>query len=122
LHGGGKAESDEAEDAREVGAQCDVAQVNVVACVVPEKKNDENCGEIGARDGGGDARANDAEHGETPVAEDEEIVSEEIDEIGGDEGEGYGADQVHALEGASEGEVEKKRDKAESQGVRVGAG
>ena len=113
LHSGGEAESDEAPDARQIGEKRGLTQVSVVAGVVPEKKNDEDRGEVGAGDRRCDAGADNAEHGESPVAEDQEIVAEGIDEIGGDEGEGDGADQVHALEGAAEGEVEKKREQAE---------
>jgi len=86
--------------------------IGVSAGVAPEEKKDEDRGEVGAGNGGGDAGADYAEHWEATVPEDEEIVSEEIDEIGRDEGEGYRADQVHALKSAAEGEVEKQRDEA----------
>jgi len=42
------------------------------------------------------------------VAEDEEIVAKEVDEISGDESERDRADEVHTLEGAAKGEVEEK--------------
>jgi len=99
-----------------------LTHVSVVARVVPEEEDDNNSSEIGARDGGGDAGADHAEHGETPVAEDEKIVAEEVDQIGGDEREGDGADQVHALQRAAEGEVKKKRNEAEGERVHIGAG
>jgi len=69
-----------------------LTHVGVVLRVVPEKKNDEDCGEVGARDGRGDSRADYAEHGETPVAENEDIVTDEVDKVGGDEREGDGTD------------------------------
>ena len=122
LHSGGKAECDEPTDAREIRARRCSTHFGVVARVVPEKKNDQDGGQVGARDGGGDAGADYAEHGKTPVAEDEEIVAEDVDEIGGDEGEGDGANEVHPLQGATEGEVEEQGDEAEGQGVHIGAG
>ena len=79
LHSGGKAEGDEPTDAREIRARRCSTHFGVVARVVPEKKNDQDGGQVGARDGGGDAGADYAEHGKTPVAEDEEIVAEDID-------------------------------------------
>ena len=56
------------------------------------------------------------------MAEDEGIVAEDVDEIGSDEREGDWADEVHPLQGATEGEVEEQRDEAEGQSVHVGAG
>ena len=94
----------------------------MIARVVPEKKNDEDRGEVNAGDGGGDAGTDYTEHGEAPVAEDQEIVAKEVDEIGGDEGKRDGTDEVHALEGAAKGEVEEKWYESEGQGVHVGAG
>ncbi len=120
LHGSGKTQGNKAADAIEVGAKRGFAHVGLVSRVVPEKKNDEDRGEVGARDGGGDAGADDTEHGKSPVAEDEEIVAEEIDEVGGDEREGDGADEIHALEGAAKSEVEEQRDESEGEGVHVG--
>ena len=96
--------------------------MGLVSRVVPEKKNDEDRGEVSAGDGGGNAGAYDTERGKAPMAEDEEIVADGIDEIGGDEREGDGADKIHALQSAAEGEVEKKRNEAEGKGVHVGTG
>jgi len=57
LHRGRKTQDDQAADAGEIGAQRSLPHIGVVARVVPEKKYDEDCGEIGAGDGGGDAGA-----------------------------------------------------------------
>ena len=122
MHGCGEAESNEPADAGEIGTERGLPHVGVIAHVVPEKKNDEDRGEVGAGDGSGNAGADDAEHGKSAVAKDEEIVAEGVDEIGGDEGEGDGADEVHSLEGAAKGEVKKKRHEAECQRVHIRAG
>ena len=90
--------------------------------VVPEKKNNEDGGEVGAGDDRGDAGADDTEHGKAEVAEDKDVIAEEIDEIGSDEGEGDGTDKVHALQGAAEGEVEEKRKQAKGKRVHIRAG
>jgi len=55
------------------------------------------------------------------VAKDEHVVPEDVDEVRGDQGEGDGTDEVHALEGAAEGEIEEQREESEGQRVHVGA-
>ena len=96
--------------------------VGVVASVIAEKKNDEDRGQVGAGDGGGDAGADYAEHREARMAEHEKVVADGIDEVGGDECEGYGANEVHTLERTAKREVEKQGYEAEGEGEHVGAG
>jgi len=56
------------------------------------------------------------------MSEDEEIVAEQVDEIRCDEGEGDGADEVHALEGPAESEVKEQGDEAKRKRVDIRAG
>ena len=118
----GKAESDEAADALEVGLHGSFEEFGLVARVVPEEVDDEDEGEVSAGDGGGDAGAGDAEGGEAEFAEDEDVVAEDVDEVRGDEGKGDGADHVHALESAADGEVEKEGEKSGGESAHVGSG
>ena len=53
---------------------------------------------------------------------DERVVSDEIDEIGGDEGKSDRADHVHTLESAAQGEIEKERKHAGGECAHVGSG
>ena len=92
-----------------------------MAGVVPEEIDDEDESEIGAGDAGGDAGAGDAVGAEAELAEDEDVVAEEVDEVGGDECEGDGADHVHALKGAADGEVEEERNEAGGESAHVGS-
>ncbi len=69
-------------------------------------------GEVGARDGGCEAGADDAERGDLDrapaVTVDENPVEEDVAEVRGDEGEGDGADVIEGLQVAAEGEVEEE--------------
>ena len=122
LHGGGNAESDELADAIEIGLDRSFEEFGFVATIVPEEINDQDESEVAAGDAGGDAGAGDAVSGEAEFAVDEDVVAEEIDEVGGDEGESDGANHVHALEGAANGEIEKQGDEAGGECAHVGSG
>jgi len=122
LQGSGQAEGNEPADALDIDFDRSFQEVGAMAMVVPEQVADENKGEVGARDSGGPTGAGDTKGRHAEFAEDEDVVAEEVDEIGGDEGEGNGANHVHALEGAANGEVEKEREKASAEGVHVGNG
>lgn len=110
LNGSGKTESDELTDAGEVGRKGSVAEFRFVVSVVPEKVDDKDGSEISAGDAGGDAGTGDAVGVEAQFAEDQDVVAEEVDEVGSDKGEGDGADHVHTLKGAANSEIEKERD------------
>ncbi len=84
LDGGGKAEINQAAHAGEVGNKRRAAKAGVVVSVVPEKKDNQHRSKVGAGNGGGDAGADNPEPGESEVAEDEDIVAEYINDIGGD--------------------------------------
>ena len=122
LAGGGNAESEKMADAAEVDVDWSVAKFGVMAVVVPEEIADEKDGEVGARDGGGDAGASDAESGSAEFAVDEDPVADEVDDVGGDESEGNGAHHVHALECAANGEVQEQRKHADGEGAHVRSG
>ena len=110
LKRGGKAESDELADAGEVGLNRRFEEFGFVAHVVPEKVDDEDESEIAAGDAGGDAGTGNPVGVETEFAVDEDVIADEVDEIGGDERESNGTHHVHTLEGAANSEVEKERD------------
>ena len=116
----GKAEGDELADTREIGLEGSVEELRFVAGVVPEEIEDEDQGQIAAGDARGDARASDAVSVETELAEDEDVVADEVDDIGSDEGEGDGANHVHALQGATDCEVEKEGDESGGKSAHVG--
>ena len=109
--GGGSEES----EAGEAGA-LDVAEHGAEAVVVLALDSPDSCGdeegEIGAGDGGGEARAGDSESGDMnwspTVAVDEEPVADDIAEVRGDEGYGDGADVIESLQVAAEGEVKEE--------------
>ena len=122
LDGSGKAESKEMANAFEIDLDRSFEEIGVVATIVPEEIDDQNQNHVETRDGSGPAGAFHSHLGEAELAVDECVVEEEIDEIGGDEGECDGADHVHGLEGAANGEVEKKREHAGGEGVGVGDG
>ena len=120
LQGGWQAEGNEAADALDIDFDGSLKEVGAMAMVVPEQVADENEGQVGARDCSGPAGAGYAEGGHTEFAEDENVVAAEIDEIGGDQGEGDGADHVHPLEGAAYREIEEQRKHADGEGAHVG--
>src|SRR5260370_3079424 len=53
---------------------------------------------------------------------DEEPVACDVDEVGGDEREGYGADVVEGLQVAPQGEVEEERGGSPVEGAQEGYG
>jgi len=122
LQRGGQAEGNEAADALDIDLNGSFQKVGAVAMVIPEEIADENESKVGAGNGRGPAGAGDAEGGEAELAKDEDVVAEEVDEVGGDQGEGDGANYVHALEGAADGEVEQQREEADGEGAHVGEG
>ena len=93
-----------------------------MAAVVPEQVADKGESEVSARDRSGPTRAGDAECGKTKLAKDEDVIAQEIDEIGGEQSEGDGAHHVHALESAANGEIKHEREKADGEGAHVGKG
>jgi len=97
-------------------------KTGVIAGIEPEKKRDQDSSEIGARDGRGNAGADHAERREAPMAENEKIVAEEIDDVGGNERDGDRPHEIHSLEGAAEGEVEEQGQQADSKRVHIGRG
>jgi len=84
-----------------------------MAAFDPPKGDDHEEREIAAGEGGGKAGSGDSEgwdmDGTPGVAEDEEPVADDVDQVGGDERPGDGADVVEGLEVAAEGEVEEER-------------
>src|ERR1700693_962986 len=90
-----------------------------MAMVVPKKVGGEKSGEVGARDGGGNAGAGDAEGRESKLAEDKGVIANEVDEIGGDQGESDRANDVHALQSAAEGEIKDQWKKGNGERVHV---
>ena len=122
LDAGGETEADEAADACEIRSEFHFAQAGMIVRIVPEEIKDEDGGQIGAGDDGGDAGADDAQLWKAEVAEDEGVVAEEVDDVRGDESERDWADDVHALECAAKGEIEKQGQEAEGEGVHVRAG
>src|SRR5208337_1228862 len=103
----GQAEGNEAADALDIDFNGSFQKVGAVAVVVPEKIADQNEGEVGARDGRGPAGAGHTKRGEAELAKDEDVIASEVDKVGSDQGEGDGANHVHALKGAANGEVEQ---------------
>ena len=122
LQGSGKSKGNELADTLKIGLNGRFEQLCFVARVVPEEIADQDRSEIGARDRSGPSRAGDTERRESEFAEDEEIVSEKIDEIGSDEGKGDGTNHVHALEGATNGEIEKQGKEAGRKCAHVRSG
>ena len=122
LNRGRKTESDELADTVEVRVNGSFEELGFVAGVVPEEIDNEDEREIGARDAGGDAGTGDAEGRAAELAVDEDIVADEVDEIGGDESEGDGANHVHTLECATDSEVEKERNETGGKRAHVRSG
>ncbi len=83
-------------------------------------------GEVGAGDGGGEAGAGDSESGDVDgspgVTVDEEPVAEDVDEVGGDEGDRDGTDVVEGLQVAAQGEVEEEDRRSPVEGAEEGCG
>jgi len=121
LKCGGKTKSNEAADALEVGLNRSFEEFGFVVGIVPEEVDDEDESEVSAGDGSGDAGACDAECGEAQLAEDEQVIAKDVDEVRGEESEGNGANHVHALKGAANGEVEKEREEAGGESANVGS-
>ena len=122
LKRSGEAEGDEFANAGEVGLHGSAEQFSFVARIVPEQIDDEHECEISARNTRGDARAGYTVSGKAEFAEDEDIITDKIDEVGTDQGEGDRADHIHTLEGAADREVEKKRKKSGGKRAHVGSG
>jgi len=122
LNCGREAESDELTDASEVGLNGRLEQVGLMPEIVPDEIDDEDKSEVRTRNAGGNAGTGDAVGGESPLAVDQEVVAEKVDEIRSDESEGNGADHVHALKRAPDGEEETQREHAEGQSAHVGGG
>ena len=126
LAAGGGAEEGEAAEAGGFEVAQHAAEAVVVPALDAPEGDDEEEGEVAARDGGGQAGAGDAERGDVDgapgVAEDEEPVADDVDEVRGDEREGDGADVVEGLEVAAEGEVEEERGGALVEGAEEGDG
>ncbi len=89
------------------------AQAVVVLAVDVPDGGEESGREVEAGDGGGVGRAGDAVAAEVDgaevVGEEQEPVAEGVDQVGGDEGHGDGADVVEGLQVAAQGEVEQER-------------
>ena len=105
LEGSGNTEGNELADAAEIGLKRCVEEFGFVAAIVPQEINDKDKREVAAGDASGDAGTGDAVSVEAKLAEDEDVVTEEIDDVGGDQSEGDGAHHVHALQRAANGEI-----------------
>ena len=107
LTSGGNAECEKMTNAAKVDVDGSVEKIGVMAAVVPEEVAEEKSREISAGDCGGDTGAGNAQGRQTELAVDEDPIAGEVDDVGGDEGESDGADHVHPLEGAANGEIEE---------------
>ena len=90
LKRGWETKSDQAADALQVGLHRGLEKFGFVPRVVPEEVGHEDKREVGAGDSGGDTRTGDAESGEAQFAEDEGVVTQDVDEVCSDESEGDG--------------------------------
>src|SRR5277367_1908732 len=97
-------------------------QASAVAVVVPEDIADQGGGEVDTGPGSGPPRTDRAPGAKAQLAVDEDQVAAGVDEVGSDEGEGDGTHDVHGLHAAADGEIEKKRKRAPSEGFRIGNG
>ena len=122
----GGSEESEAADAGGFEVAGHAAEAVVVAAFDPPEGDDHEEREIAAGEGGGEAGSGDSEgwdvDGSPGVAEDEEPVADYVDEVGGDECDGDGADVVEGLQIAAEGEVEEERRSAVVEGGEEGDG
>jgi len=121
LESRGEAKSDEFSNACEIGLHGSFEKFGFVARVIPEKIRDKNESEISAGDAGGDAGAGDAISRKAEFAKDENVVSSKIDEVGADEGEGDGANHVHALEGTTNSEVKEEGEESGGERAHIGS-
>src|SRR6185312_6217715 len=98
------------------------AEAIVVLALDTPDGDDEEEREVKACDGSGEARSIDAERGDVDgadvVAEDEEPVAEEVEQIGRDERDGDGARVVEGLQIAAQGEVKEERGRAPVERVQ----
>src|SRR5277367_1899354 len=92
LNGGGKAQGEQTTETREIRLRGSFQKFGAMAVVVPEKVDDEKSGDVGSRDAGSDAGAGNAHCWRAKFAVDEDVVADQVDDVGGDQGEGNGAD------------------------------
>ena len=117
-----QAKGNEATDALDIDFDGSFQQVGAVAMVVPEKIADENEGEVGAGDGRGPAGAGNAKGGEAELAKDEDVIAEEVDEVGGDQCERDGPNHVHPLHGSPNSKIEQQGEEADGKSAHIGKG
>jgi hypothetical protein len=126
LAAGGCSEEGETADAGGFEVARHAAEAILVAALDAPESDDHEEREIAAGEGGREAGSGDSEgwdvDGAPGVAEDEEPVADDVDEVGGDECPGDGADVVEGLEVATEGEVEEERWSAVVEGFEKGDG
>src|SRR5260221_4110137 len=91
-----------------------------MTAVIPKEVPDENESHVEASERGGPSGTDQTHGWGSPLAVDEHPIEEKIDEIGGDQREGYGPDHVHRLDAAAHGEIEHERKEADSQRFHVG--
>ena len=118
----GKAKGNQFTDTVEVGPDGCLQELGLVVGVVPEQINDENEGEIGAGKARSDAGACDTVGRKAKFAEDQNVVSGEVDEIGTDKGKGNRANHVHALERTAESKVQEEREETGRESAHIGRG
>ncbi len=113
LAAGGGSEEGEAADAVRFEVAGHAGEAVLVAAFDSQERDDHEECQVAAGDGGCETCSGDSEGRDVNwalgVAVDEEPVADDVDEVGGDEGPGDGADVVEGLQIAAEGEVEKER-------------
>src|SRR5579883_1326759 len=119
LNGRGQAEEDEAPNADEINVHGSFEQLGAVAAVVPKQIADKDERQIHAGKRGGPPGTDDAHGRSAPFAVDENPVEEGVDDVGGDQREGHGPDQIHGLNAAADSEIEEQRKESEGQRLHV---
>ena len=121
LRADGAAETDEFADACGFITPFGFEEAVAVAAVVVEDGGEHDGGLIAAGERGGPARAGDSVgrdvDGTPVVTVDEEPVEEDVDEVGGDEREGDGADVIEGLQVAAEDEPQEQHGRSPVEGV-----
>src|ERR1051326_6148244 len=118
LHGGRNAEGDKLLDAAKIDVDGSFQKLGVVLTVVPEEIANQDSSHVNARNGGGPTGTDGAHGPKSPFPVDQNPVEESVDDVGGDQSEGYGTNHVHGLQAAANGEVEEKW--KQTPGERVG--
>ncbi len=116
LHPGGKAESQQAADAREIGAGFIAQPARAIA---PEDEAQQQGGHVDARDHGGPGGSRYTHRRRAPVSVDQCPVAGHIHEVGGDQRKHYGPRYVYRLQVAPRREVNQQRKSAPRDGVQV---